>query len=101
MEPHSSFLKHTLPKFARLNPSVEITVSPRPRKHPIIRGTYVNGREKVICVKNLQKEQILEKANLLRDASGEKLRKVTKPVQSINESVRGIWSPYHGSGYAI
>jgi len=97
----NSFLKHTLPRFARLNPSVEITVSPRPRKHPIIRGTYINGREKVICVKNLQKEQILEKAHLLRDASGEKLRRVTKPVQSINESVRGIWSPYHGAGLSI
>jgi large subunit ribosomal protein L43 len=52
-------------------------------------------------VKNLQKEQILEKAHLLRDASGEKLRKVTKPVQSTNESVRGIWSPYHGAGHSI
>jgi large subunit ribosomal protein L43 len=52
-------------------------------------------------VKNLEKEQILAKVILLRDASGEKLRKETKPVKSINESVRGIWSPYHGGPMAV
>lgn len=92
----SSFLQTTLPAFARANPQVEITVSPRPNKHPVIKGTYINGREKAICVKNMRKEEVLEKAILLRDASGEKLKKVTKPVLSINDSVRGIWSPYHG-----
>jgi len=54
-----------------------------------------------VCVRNLEKEQILQKAELLRDASGEKLRRVTKPVRSGNESVRGIWSPYHGVRQAI
>ena len=39
----SSFLKHHLPKFAKENPSIEITVSPRPHKHPIIRGVYSNS----------------------------------------------------------
>jgi len=38
---------------------------------------------------------------LLRDASGEKLKRVDKPVQSINPSVRGIWSPYHGNGMKV
>ncbi|KAK4971851.1 39S ribosomal protein L51, mitochondrial [Elasticomyces elasticus] len=87
--------------FARQNPQIEITISPRPRKHPVIRGTYINGREKAVCVRNMEKEQVLEKANLLRDASGEKLRKVTKPVKSLNESVRGIWDPFHGSEWKI
>jgi len=97
----NSFLKHTLPSFARAHPQIEITVSPKPHKHPVIKGTYINGREKAICVRNLQKEQILQKAELLRDASGEKLRRVTKPVKSTNESVRGIWSPYHGGIHTI
>jgi large subunit ribosomal protein L43 len=99
--PPSAFLHHTLPKFAAAHPQIEITVSPRPRKHPVIKGTYINGREKAICVKNLEKEQILAKAILLRDASGEKLRKETKPVKSINESVRGIWSPYHAGPLTV
>lgn len=46
-------------------------------------------------------KEILEKAELLRDASGEKLKKVNKPVQSINPSVRGVWSPYHGNGMTV
>lgn len=47
-------------------------------------------------MRNLEKDQILQKANLLKEASGEKLKRSKKPVFSTNESVRGIWSPYHG-----
>lgn len=97
----SSFLRNSLQKFAIANPQIEIEVSPRPRRHPVIIGHYIGGREKAICVRNLQKEQILQKAELLRDASGEKLKRVTKPVKSINESVRGVWSPYHGGGITV
>ncbi|KAH8599716.1 mitochondrial ribosomal protein-like protein subunit L51, partial [Bisporella sp. PMI_857] len=83
------FLRTALTKFAAANPQIEMVVSPRPNKHPVIIGHYINGREKRY------------KAELLRDASGEKLKKVTKPVKSINESVRGVWSPYHGGGIVI
>ena len=43
-------------------------------------------------------KQIWKKAELLRDTSGEKLRRVKggRVVESLNESVRGIWSPMHG-----
>jgi len=96
-----SFLKHHLPAFAKANPQIEMSVSPRPHKHPIIRGTYINGREKVICVRNLEHNQILQKAELLRNSSGLRLKKLKKPVQSLNESVRGIFSPFHGEGYKV
>lgn len=94
----NSFLRHSLPGFARSHPQIEIEVSPRPRKHPLVKGHYINGREKSVCVRNLTKDQILQKAELLRDASGEKLKRITKPVKSMNESVRGVWSPYHAQG---
>lgn len=100
-DPPRSFLRNTLTRFAAANPQVEITVSPRPNKHPVIAGHYINGRHKAICVRNLEPGQILKKAELLRDASGEKLKRVTKPVKSINESVRGVWSPYHGGGISV
>ena len=45
--------------------------------------------------------QILKKAELLRDDSGEKVRRTNKPVTSINESVRGMWSPYHGKALPV
>ncbi|KAI9731026.1 MAG: 39S ribosomal protein L51, mitochondrial [Cirrosporium novae-zelandiae] len=95
----NAFLKYTLPQFAAKHPQIEIRVSPRPNRHPVVKGYYINGRSKAVCVRNLEKEQILKKVELLRDASGEKLKHVTKPVRSYNESVRGIWSPYHGSNY--
>lgn len=98
---HRGFIKSQLPKFARSNPQVEFSVSPRPGKHPVIIGRYINGREKAICVRNMEPLEILKKAELLRDASGEKLKRVNKPVTSINPSVRGIWSPYHGNGMTV
>lgn len=101
----NAFLRSPLfASFARQNPSVEISVSPRGSAHPIIRGEYVNGREKVICVRNMRREEVLEKAVLLRDASGEKLRKRTKRgvvSSGGTESVRGVWSPFHGGRYQI
>ncbi|RDL39636.1 Uncharacterized protein BP5553_03976 [Venustampulla echinocandica] len=97
----NSFIRNHLQKFASANPSIEISISPRPNRHPVIRGHYINGREKAICVRNLEPNQVLKKAELLRDASGEKLKSVKKPVKSINESVRGVWSPYHGGGMHV
>ncbi|KAF7862659.1 hypothetical protein EAF04_007532 [Stromatinia cepivora] len=97
----NSFIKNSLAGFAKANPQIEMTISPRPSKHPVIIGHYINGREKAICVRNLEPGQILKKAELLRDASGEKLKRVKKPVRSINESVRGIWSPYHSGGIKV
>ncbi|KAI5860518.1 thioredoxin-like protein [Durotheca rogersii] len=94
----NSFIKSQLYKFASLHPQIEFAVSPRPRKHPVITGYYINGATKSICVKNLDSLQILKKMQSLRDASGEKVKRVNKPVTSINESVRGIWSPFHGPG---
>ena len=74
-------------------------VSPRPRKHPVIKAQYINGATKSICVRNLEKEQVLQKAEILRDSSGVKNRKLKggKFVESANESVRGIWSGIHAA----
>ena len=97
----SAFIKTNLSKFAHTHPAIEFAVSPRPRKHPVMIGHYINGRQKAICVANMEPSQILKKAELLRDASGDKVKRVNKPVTSINESVRGVWSPYHGNGMAV
>ena len=51
-------------------------------------------------MKNMTPHQILEKAERLKSTSGEKQRKENRAgrrvVTSLNESVRGVWSPYHG-----
>ncbi|KAK2679938.1 Ribosomal protein/NADH dehydrogenase domain [Fusarium oxysporum f. sp. vasinfectum] len=74
---------------------------PRPGKHPVVVGHYINGRTKPICVRNLSPYEILQKAELLRDASGEKLKRYNKAVNSAQPSVRGVWSPYHGKGMVV
>ena len=97
----SGFIKGILPKFAAANPQIEFSISPRPNKHPVVTGHYINGRTKPVCVRNLSPYEILEKVELLRDASGEKLTKTNKAVTSTKDSVRGIWSPFHGKGEPV
>ncbi len=41
--------------------------------------------------------QVLLKAIALKDFTGEKLRRSTKPVESTNESIRGIFSNIHSN----
>ncbi|KAA6408722.1 MAG: mitochondrial ribosomal L43 [Lasallia pustulata] len=98
----NAFLTHLLPRFALSSPTIETHISPRPHAHPLIRAYYINGRTRAICVRNLEKEQVLQKAEMLRDASGEKNRKVRggRVVASLNEGVRGVWDPFHGAGDA-
>ena len=97
----SGFIKSHLTKFAQQNPEVEITVSPRPGKHPCIVGHFVNGKQRSVCVRNDEPLKVLERALQVRNGNGEKQRRVTKPVTSINPSVRGVWSPYHGTGMSV
>ncbi|CRK28160.1 54S ribosomal protein L51 like [Verticillium longisporum] len=97
----NGFIKSQLPKFAAAHPQIEISVSPRPAKHPTIVGHYINGNSRSLLVKNMQPMEILRAAESMRDTNGEKLRRANKPVTSINPSVRGIWSPYHGNGEAV
>ncbi|KAI3399401.1 hypothetical protein diail_7128 [Diaporthe ilicicola] len=97
----NSFIKSLLPRFAAAHPEIEITVSPRPTKHPIIHAHYINGNIRTICVSSMHANQIQNKVDLLRDSTGESNKKLSKPVKSLNKSVRGIWSPYHGKGETV
>jgi large subunit ribosomal protein L43 len=97
----NSFIKTSLPTLAKNSPQIEITVSPRPRRHPVITAHYMNGATRTLCVKNLQLDGVREKAEFLRNYTGEKDRKTGKPVTSMNESVRGIWDPFHGAKVQI
>lgn len=67
--------------------------------HPLLRAEYTNGREKVICVRNLNIDNVENKLKLLKDSDGDILRRRTKNdnVESLNSSVRGIWSPLHAA----
>lgn len=88
------FLNLRLNKYASANPKIEFVVSQK-SGHPVVKGEFINGNEKAICVRNLNIDNVENKINLLREASGETLRKRNNKVESINDSVRGIWSPLH------
>src|SRR5271170_340584 len=91
-----------LASFARAHPQVEICISPRPNRHPALRAFYINGRAKEVCVRNLDARQILLKAQLLTQNSGDKNRPIRgKNVLSANDNVRGMWSPFHGGITAV
>ncbi|CAO3668433.1 unnamed protein product [Umbelopsis vinacea] len=96
------YIKKDLVEFAKANPQIEFVVEPRPAHHPIVRGQYLNGREKVICVRNMTPFEINQKVQLLKESSGAKLKNLAKrPVISTTESVRGIWSPFHTNPHKI
>ncbi len=85
---------------ARQHPQVEMVVQRRKGRHPLLLGEYINGRQKAVCVRNLEANQIADKAQLLCDASGRKLKR-HRAVESMNTSVRGIWSPFHQPAHRI
>lgn len=86
-----------LASFTARYPSTEFRISPRPNKHPVVKAYYVNGREKAVCVRNLERDQILAKVEFLIANGGRKNELIRgKNVVSTNENVRGIWSPMHG-----
>ncbi|KAK9468527.1 thioredoxin-like protein [Lipomyces arxii] len=88
------YLNDALGKFARENRGVEIEVKIK-SGHPLITGNYMNGKQKVICVRNMTTAEINDKVRIIRDASGYKLKRMVNPVHSENEGPRGVWSPFH------
>lgn len=87
----------TLTTLTRKYPQTEFRVSARPHRHPVIKAYYINGNAKAICVRNLEPSEIVQKAELLLQNSGTKNKKIRgRNVLSTNESVRGIWSAFHG-----
>ncbi|PPQ64751.1 hypothetical protein CVT26_002695 [Gymnopilus dilepis] len=78
---------------AAANPHVEVVVKQRNQKEPVVRGFYVNNRDKVIPLKSLEVTAIQQKVQLLLDSSGAKIVPLKRrTVESTTESPRGIWS---------
>lgn len=78
------------------------------RKAAVVRGHYVNGRDKVICVNGMPANQVASKVALLLESSGAKLRSLKNDTLEAgpgNEAARGVWSALHAQskdgGYRI
>ncbi|CDK24122.1 unnamed protein product [Kuraishia capsulata CBS 1993] len=108
------FLTQRLTKFATKYPEIEFQVALK-RGHPIVRGLYsttmasnpailtndstkladVHTNVKTVCLRNLNIDNVENKLKLMVESSGNRLYKPKQAVQSLNQSVRGIWSPFH------
>ncbi|KAI5454177.1 39S ribosomal protein L51, mitochondrial [Naganishia albida] len=93
------YIRSPLVKLAQENPEVEILVRKvKQGRAAVLRGHYVNGRDKVICVNKMEANEIANKVQLLLDSSGAKLKHLKNlQVQAGPgaESARGIWSGLH------
>ncbi|CAK7903198.1 54S ribosomal protein L51, mitochondrial [[Candida] anglica] len=81
-------------QLAAKKPSILFEVVKR-SGHPSVEFHYNNDAVKDLEVKNMDSSLVLKKINELSQASGNELFKWNHKVLSINESVRGIWSPMH------
>lgn len=89
------YLQANLRSLATANPSVEFVVEPRWGHFPLIRGFFLQGREKVLCVKNYTVPQVHEAFMMLRNSSGAPLKRFRQSVKSTAPAVRPLWSPFH------
>ncbi|GME99974.1 unnamed protein product [Ambrosiozyma monospora] len=92
------FLRLRLANFTKQYPEIQFQVLQKPGFHPVIKGEYIGSDANVgkqICVKNWNIDVVENKLKLLVNSSGKQLKKPKQNVKSLNESVRGIWSPFH------
>ncbi|GJE87839.1 L51/S25/CI-B8 domain-containing protein [Phanerochaete sordida] len=91
-----TYIRNHLEALARANPHVEFVVKQRTHKEPIIRGFYLNDREKVIPLNGFEVTGVAQKVQLLLDSSGAKIKPLKRrTVESTTEAARGIWSGLH------
>jgi large subunit ribosomal protein L43 len=70
------WMRSNLVTFAQKNADLTIKTELKRNVHPFVRGNYVNGNSKTICIKNLQPEAITEYVNDLSNQIGRKVQMV-------------------------
>ena len=68
------WMRTNLVAMATSNPELEIKTELKRAVHPYLRGMYVNGNTKTICIKNLPVEEIETYAKFLRNQIGRKVK---------------------------
>ena len=84
-----AFVFEEFAKFAEANPAVECRSELGRGKHPVVRGSYVWGDDKVLDCKNRSSADVLKMAEVLRNSSGRKMLRFEKPVVSEKPSIQG------------
>ncbi|KAI9295418.1 hypothetical protein K502DRAFT_364993 [Neoconidiobolus thromboides FSU 785] len=98
----SNFVKQYLVPFAKQNPETEVIIKHQPWKHPKIEARYNCGTVREVEIPNFKPKEILTKFQALQSSQGGKEVDFSKRrVLSTNESVRGMWSPFHAAPHKI
>mmetsp|Transcript_2710 Transcript_2710/g.7462 ORF Transcript_2710/g.7462 Transcript_2710/m.7462 type:complete len:118 (+) Transcript_2710:1-354(+) len=86
-----AFVEELLPRFREAFPGVEVTEQLRPGRHPYLSGEYVNGKTRVVGVKNADAASIRAAAERLGTSLG--MRKAPQGRRSTRHpSVQGPWA---------
>ena len=83
------FVRDKFAAFAEANASVDCRAELGRGKHPVVKGAYVWGEDKVADGRNLSATEILKVAEGLRNTSGRKMKRFDKPVLSMTPSIQG------------
>ncbi|KAJ8562583.1 hypothetical protein K7X08_031035 [Anisodus acutangulus] len=87
-----AFMESELPAFKQKNPQLEVVTELNRGQHPFLKGLYKNKNERVVCVKNLSQDEVLEAATKLRNSLGRKVVKLKTRHVTKQPSVQGTWS---------
>ncbi|VVA37439.1 PREDICTED: 54S ribosomal L51 [Prunus dulcis] len=87
-----SFMESYLPVFKEKNPQLEVVTELIRGQHPHLKGLYKNKSERVVCVKNMDPEEVLQCATRLRNSLGRKVVKLKTRHVTKHPSVQGTWT---------
>ena len=87
------WMRTSLIPLATKNPQLLITTEKKRSVHPYLRGIYMNGNTKTICVRNKEPDEINDVAMFLRNQIGRRMNTTgyKRPVLSSNPSIQGVW----------
>jgi len=87
------WIRTSLVDLAKTNPELSIKTELKRAVHPYLRGIYVNGNSKTICVKNILPEEVHAFALDLRNQVGRKTSSngYKKPVFGTRSTIQGEW----------
>ncbi|KZV55272.1 hypothetical protein F511_06749 [Dorcoceras hygrometricum] len=86
------FMESHLPAFREKNPHLEVVTELNRGYHPLLKGLYRNKNERVVCVKNMTPDEVLQCATRLRNSQGRKVVKLRTRHVTSNPSVQGTWT---------
>ena len=91
-------LQDKLIDWCNQHPMVNVSAEVKSGRHPVLVAKYLNGKERVVGVKNLSAAEVDKHMTLLRNSIGLKTtgrglkNRLNRPVISSRPSIQGVWT---------